>query len=102
MHTERGFAKRSMTHLSISKIGKNFTRRRRDFRLTNAAAGVLDDVLPADRELLRRLDSHLDAAAGSAEERDQDRPVRKELRERHAFVHTVRRLDHDGLIGAAA
>ena len=63
MHTEGRFAKRSMTHRSISKIGQNLPRRQRVLRR-------LGDVFSADRELLRRLDPHLDAASGAAEQRD--------------------------------
>jgi hypothetical protein len=63
---------------------------------------VSGNVFAPDGELLRGFDAHLDTAAGSTQERDLYRAIRKQLGHGHVRIHTVSGLDNDRLIGSTA
>lgn len=106
MHTKRRFAKRFMAHRSISKIGhkdgQNDACAECGCSIGSRSGRVLGDVLSSNRKLLGGFDSHLDPSARAAQQGDQNRPVREQLREGHARVHAVRRLDNDRFVGTSA
>ena len=62
----------------------------------------LSDVFSPDGKLFRRFDAHLDAPAGSAEQRDLNRAIREQLRHGHVRIHAIGWLDNDRLIGSTA
>lgn len=106
MHIESPLAKPSIPRMGLCQLSRDYVKpdehaRRRSGRI-RLTGGQLFDVLAANRELFRSLDAHLDAPSGTAQQRDQDGPVREELRERHGLIDSIRRLDDDRLIGAAA
>src|SRR5208283_2117150 len=100
MHIESLLAKRSIQRRELCKLFRkpDASRRRRTAILTDRRSAVL----AANGELFRSLDAHFDASSGTAQKRDQNGTVREELGQGHGLIDSIRRLDDDGLIGAAA
>jgi hypothetical protein len=86
--------------LPISKIDRSAVNYRRP-RLGVWAVG-LADVFSPDGELFRRFNTHFDASAGAAQQRDLDRTIGEQLRHGHVRVGAIRRLYDDRFIGTAA
>jgi hypothetical protein len=62
----------------------------------------LSDVLAADGKLLGRLNAHLDASPGAAQQCDLDRPIGEQLRHGHVGIYAIGRLNDNRLIGSSA
>jgi hypothetical protein len=71
-------------------------------RIPLLSGQCLSYVFAPDRELLGGFDTHLDAAARSAEQSNLNGAVGEQLSHGHVRVHAVRRLDDYGFVSAAA
>ena len=86
----------------ICKINDLCASKKRREREIRRCAASLGDVFAPNGQLLGGVDAHLDAPAGTAEQGDLNGPIGEQLRHGGVGVYTVRGLNDDGFIGAAA